>query len=887
MAKEPVFSIKGLYTSPNPLSGETVPPGACSVLKDLVIDRAGIATPRGGLTQLATNLGGAGLAAYSAKWFGGKLLTHNSDGTIRFLQVVATPTWQTIFPATSTIELGTLSGPDSSFPVRFCESGGNLYASTKWGVLRIQTPPDAGAYSAAGVRAGCPKATFSAVSLNGTIVSNVAGPLVADSAAAYRAVWCYKDSQGRIVRGEPSGRYIIRHTPMDIQPSGSASSYEFIGNGASNATATRASGSNTVVLTFASNRYKGPVYVVGDQITVTYSDNETSTNFKSGTYTISAVTGSTSAVACTISYTVNATNDPNPASNQTAIRLIKVRGPAKAANLNNILVPAGITTSHFVQLYRSEITSSASITPSDEMRLCAEVAYSSSAPFAVALPYDTASALVLGETLYTSPSIGESGNIRLPRCRDLVEYQSCMFYLNTELLPRIKVQILTPAASSAAFELAYNGSSLSTGQVPNNPNPGAYGTSELVQQQAESVAITYTGKSIFSTPPIFSSYSDLVADDLSTIGLIVIESQNFDVASFEFRTAFGANTQPQTNGILPAANTVSGATSFSDVRKNRLYYSKPQEPEHVAAASFIDVGSANYPILRGVVVQNSLFILKADGIFRIIGDGYDWTVEPFDLTKKIIASESVQVVGGKCYFLADCGVVELDESGARMVSTKIDDVLIADMVAGTPTKWQSVATDLDHRYVLTKANWGGVTNSANSYVYNLNSKEWTTWKFNTVGALTSDAGYIYDVVNQATGVLKLQRPTSSTNILDYNGGSAPLMLSQITLLPFYGDDPSQMKHFGAVKVVFGPVSGVALPVVCSFGSELAGYPVSYTITLQPSPLPQTVVFPVSRQLARCAQLSMNLQMNNTGTLFQVLGFEPVYQVGKNQKVGHR
>jgi hypothetical protein len=873
MASSPIASIKGLFTSPNPFSQESVPDGACSELNNMVLDEGNVARPRGPFSQYAANLGGAA-AANALTFFNGYIVEHDSNGAIKFLQVPATPTWQSIIAATSTIELGTLAGPASGYPVRFCESGGNLYAATKWGVLRIQKLPSSGAYSNLGVRAGVfQPSEWDPVSA-GSINTNLAGPLAADSAVAYRCVWCFKDVNGRIVRSAPSPRLVVRHPPLDIQPFGSTG-FEFIGAAAGNVTGTRASGSNTIVLTFKSYKNNTHVYEVGDLIAVTYADNEASTFFKSGTYTVSAVSGGSGyGVTQTISYTVNTGVDPNPGSNQTASKLVKVRGPSKAPRIGSVATPPGATTSHFVQLYRSEVTSLASIEPSDEMRLCQEIPYTAPAAF---FSDDTVSSLVLGETLYTSPSQGGSANISLPRCKDLVEYQSCLFYLNTELTPRAQVQLLVPGTAADIMELAYNGVSAASINLPDFSG-SVFSLSEKVQLSVEYVACNSFRNTVAA--PTYFGYSKLNVADISTIGVLVVETSNFDALTFEIRTSMGAATQPPTNPVLPGASTRAGAKSFSDVRQNRLYYSNPQEPEHVAAENFIDIGSANYPILRGVVVQNSLFIIKTDGIFRVTGDGVEWSVEPFDLTKNAVGASTVQVVDNRCYFLAQQGVVELDESGARVVSLPVEIDLAADMAAGGPSLWQSFGTSLEHRYVLIERNWGNTTTNVKAYVFNLKTRGWTTWTIPSVSAVAVDpASGIPYVARGSSGIGVQGRPWVGG--LEYG---SPLTCT-FKLLPITAGRAELMKHFSKLKLLFGPSSG-SVTVSVNFSSELVASVSSVSNGINASAASQNLIVPVTRNHARCTQLSAKATLV-TSTPFQILGYEPIFQLGVPQKVGHR
>lgn len=871
MADSPLIGIKGLYTNPNPFSDESVPPGACSQLNNVVLDAGNIASPRGGMSLFASGLGGP-VGANALKWFGGFLVEHGTDGVLRYLQNPGANTWANILPATDIAENGTLAGP-GVYPIRMCQSGSSLYATSNHGVLRVQKLPSSGSYSVIGSLAGAPRAN--SFNTTGGLQPGTAGPLPANSQVAYRAVWCYKTSDGRIVRGAPSGRYSVTHPAVDIVPAGSPG--VFVGNGTGSATATRASGSNTIVLTYSDPTGVYP-YVAGDIVTVTFADNENSF-FKSGTYTLTG----------TNTYTVT---DTAPGSNQTATRLVSVRGPSKAVLLQ-FYIPHGSTTANFYQVYRSEFTPGAGITPSDEMRLVYE-GYLSVASGFISLT-DTASSLLAGETLYCSPSQGgmDSANQPLPLCADLAEYQSCLFYANTKLRQVAKMQLIVPTPAQAGWYRTTIDDVIIDTAGPS----GSLSISQQAQYIADRWAYLIAPSSSYNgstgDKSAINVYSGLAADDISTIGLLYFEAGHHGRPQFEVKTSFGLGSSPPSNPVTVTASTANtpasiypGVFSFDDSRPNRIYFSKPQEPEHVPAKNFIDVGALGSEILRIVVVQNSLFVLKAEGIFRVTGDGYDFSVEPFDLTKNIAASESVQVMNNKAYFLATQGIIELDESGAKIISMPIDSDLTADMVAGTPSLWQSYATDLEHRYVLATNPWGSSALSGNTkcWVWNASTKGWSTWTLSGVTAMTQDPSGILYYARSGGGIVSLTRSGLSASVNDF--GSALTML--ITPLPFTGGKPSGMKHFGAMKTLLGPVVGSASPfLTLGFSSELSASPSSIVTRPGLSSQPQSIIVPVPRGAVRCAQLTTSATIVATNTLVKVYGFEPVYGFAQPNRVGHR
>lgn len=54
-------------------------------------------------------------------------------------------------------------------------------------------------------------------------------------------------------------------------------------------------------------------------------------------------------------------------------------------------------------------------------------------------------------------------------------------------------------------------------------------------------------------------------------------------------------------------------------RKNRVYYSKKREPEHVPPVNFFDLGSDNEPIMAMKATKDALYVFKTDGIWIVQG----------------------------------------------------------------------------------------------------------------------------------------------------------------------------------------------------------------------------------------------------------------------------
>lgn len=112
-----------------------------------------------------------------------------------------------------------------------------------------------------------------------------------------------------------------------------------------------------------------------------------------------------------------------------------------------------------------------------------------------------------------------------------------------------------------------------------------------------------------------------------------------------------------------------------DVFPGGLFWSKPDEPEHVAPINYAFVGEQKKSILGMVPTRDALFILKEDGIWRLTGQAGTWRIDPFDPTTICILPNSVRKLHGRAIFLSRKGVVCVGDAGVEIVSAPINDLL--------------------------------------------------------------------------------------------------------------------------------------------------------------------------------------------------------------------
>lgn len=214
----------------------------------------------------------------------------------------------------------------------------------------------------------------------------------------------------------------------------------------------------------------------------------------------------------------------------------------------------------------------------------------------------------------------------------------------------------------------------------------------------------------------------------SAVGTIIVRSVSLSDAVWT-ATAY------TTAAAYSAPLTTAGAIVVQrDDRPNRVYYSKPSEPEHVPeGVNWIEVGNELDPILRLVPLRAALLVFKRDGIFRITGSAPDnWRVDLIDSAYSLIRAECVDLIENVAVAWCDRGVVEIDEGGVRSIS---DGKIGAEIAPLAQRVFNAVSTT--GAWVKTWPLGGLVmvgvplTTAAEStgrwYVYSVRTRAWTIW----------------------------------------------------------------------------------------------------------------------------------------------------------------
>lgn len=402
-------------------------------------------------------------------------------------------------------------------------------------------------------------------------------------------------------------------------------------------------------------------------------------------------------------------------------------------------VPAGITTDWFYQVYRSGESASLADEPNDEMQQVYEdnptagQISSSSVTITDTTPNDLRQA-----TLYTSPSQEgiENANWEPPFAKDIATFKGYMFYANTRSPHRFFLTLIAVGGTDG----------LQVGDTITFTRSGGSPTFTLTAAVAENAALgefqVHTGgtpaENIEDTARsminIMNAYaSNTLVNGYYTSGFadlpgqLLFEEHSLTTSSFSVISSRTTCWQPR----IPTSGTTTTNVSTNEVSPNRVYISKFQQPEAVPLLNYLDIGSADEPIIRILALRDGLFILKTDGVWRISGETLgSFRVALLDGTVKILAANSAVTLANQVFFFSEQGIVAASDSGVAVVSRAIEGDLLelsSDLFPNFDDLTFAVSYESDRKYILGTITTSADTAATQLFVYNTFTNTWTRW----------------------------------------------------------------------------------------------------------------------------------------------------------------
>ena len=267
---------------------------------------------------------------------------------------------------------------------------------------------------------------------------------------------------------------------------------------------------------------------------------------------------------------------------------------------------------------------------------------------------------------------------------------------------------------------------------------------------------------------------------------------------------------------------VLGYPNLSVSATKQLYpamvqFSKQGQPEAVPFLNNFPVGSASYPIKRISALRTSLIILKTDGLFQLNGVSPEtFSLSQLDPTFILIASQSVAKLNNEIYCLSNKGVVSINESGPKILSYKIKDLIDTALATVPQADWDTLingtAYEDDYKYILTIGD--------KTFTYNYVTDQWTIWHSGdgTISSWTVFNNYLYYAND--TRVLKERKTLTSADYQDENGAGLEASIEFNNLELAFG----KMVTLSAMQIMQRDISNLTIAILMN---NNLGSPASY------------------------------------------------------------
>ena len=487
-------------------------------------------------------------------------------------------------------------------------------------------------------------------------------------------------------------------------------------------------------------------------------------------------------------------------------------------NVNiRLYVPDTAIVGYFYQAYRS-VNVQSPIEPPDDLQLVFEgnlTALQKSNEYVDI--NDITPEDLRGAFLYTSPTqegILQS-NDEPPFSVDICTYKNMTFYANTKSRQNFFLTLISATNSGTGLSngntITINGIIYTASTAGENPASGIFKLSagsagEQIAETARSLVKVINLRQSTISAYYISGFGDLP-------GKIFIQANNYSTSQF---FVVSSNTTCW-NPVLSTSGTNNG--SSNDENPNRVYCSKIQQPEAVPLLNYVEAGSRGNEILRIIPLRDSVFILKEDGVYRIIGeDPSSLRISLFDNTVALLSLESAVEINNQIYCYTDQGIAAISDNGVQVLSRPIEDQIQQnEIISNFFTSSFGVSYEVDRKYIFYCKALETDTYPSEAFVYNFFTNAWTKYINDRSCGITFDNrlymggtdGYIY-------------RERKALNSSDYVDDSYSITINSIngnvlTISPNPNIAINQIIRKGAVSSVVTAVSGNDVTIESAVG----------------------------------------------------------------------
>lgn len=755
------LQLKGLYTSPNNLSG--IPQGALAIADNVVINNKNIIDSRRGQTQYGSPLTvGSGQV--------NKIFNYASSQIVNYDNKLGYDSGSGVWTAYS----GTYLAPATGYKMRSLEALRNFYFTTSQGIYKLD------AINSTPRRAGVVRALGGTAALTGS-----SGFLLDNSAVAYRILWGYIDANGNLIRGTPSQRLVIANSS----------------GGTRNVTLTfQIPDSITTEYFYQIYRSQGTLLATdtpSDELQLVIQGNPTAAEITAKSFIADDLTPYS--LMREVLYTspslegIENANDEPP----LALDMDVFKGSAFYANikykqrLSLALISVDLPSfGYYVDATTGTTNASPTLTTIAStanlrvgMRIIGTGIHTDTRilaiPGANSVTMDknataTASVSVEFQDRFTIGGVdywGASANNVATNSFQVVTSGTPGQNINNTALNLI--QIINTSASNTTLYGYY----ISSGE----DLPGQILFEERSIGGLEFAVTSTAGESFSPNLP-----ENAPITGISLANPTVITSASHGLITGSVITITGSDSTPTVNGehtvtyinantfSIPVNVTVAGTTgawilterivqSDNEEQQNRVAISKPNQVEAVPSYTYFNIGAANFPIQRVVALRDGIFFFKQDGIYRLSGESFEsYTVSLVDNTVTLKAPESAVPFNNQVFCFTTQGICAVTDSGVQVISVPIENTLLelsSEQFTNFASASFGVAYESARQYMFFTVTEEDDEFATQAFIYNSLTESWTRWVMDrTCGVVGTTANKLF-MAQTDTGQVLIERKT--------------------------------------------------------------------------------------------------------------------------------
>lgn len=526
-----------------------------------------------------------------------------------------------------------------------------------------------------------------------------------------------------------------------------------------------------------------------------------------------------------------------PPTGRTVVRNIAGTSGYAAAVTKNVTLHLAIprefgttgtalTTDYFWRLWRSRVTSTD--TADDEMYLVAERFISAAE---IAAGYALISDSTPDTFLLTAPRLHtnavdfppleaglRNGVLNAddppPACVDAALFQDCLFVGNTQTRSSLFLTLI--GALTVGDTFGVNGTYL-TGVAA---APGALQFTVVNALPTLALNIEATARNLCDA--ICGNFGGSVeafyiSQGTQQPGQIYIEMRKFSVNYTFDCPARGANFRP---------DITAGVTSTPAVAPNALAFSKANRPDAMPPSNSLTVSHADSSILRIVPFRDKLFVFTDSGLYAVSGSSFSsFSVQLIDASLRLLVPDGVAVVDDAVYAWCVEGIAEIDEGGARIISTPIEPTIdrilnVYSSKADVQAYGFAVGYRLQHRvlFFFPSTSAGSIPDCAAWIEYDTRSQAWSSGKFPYTGvnfskqdgrsggvARYSDDRLVLVNWNPVSGdsyVFIERRTFTAADYIDTDRAGVDHVIASVATFRFGDPDAERKQHWQQVVLHF-------------------------------------------------------------------------------------